>query len=118
MAQKTIIESLESRVLDLMEDHRKLRSECRELISEREALLSQRRALKEQVAELERQLSIFQLREGFGTTAADRDQARLRVNRLMREVDKCITLLTSQPLGNQVEAGANEDGGERREVRG
>ncbi len=99
MAQQTIIESLESRVLDLMEDHRKLRSECRELMAEREMLFKQRRELKEQVAELERQLSLCQLREGFSTTAADRDQARARVNRLMREVDKCITLLTSQPLG-------------------
>ena len=39
----------------------------------------------------------MQLTEGLAGESRNREKARARVNRLMREVDKCIALL-GQPL--------------------
>ena len=41
----------------------------------------------------------MRLSEGLGGPAGDRDKARARINRLMREVDRCIALLSKQPVG-------------------
>lgn len=99
MATKGIINRVEGRVDQLIADHQRLADSCRSLQSERDALLRERRALQEQVKDLEHQLSVLQLCEGLGSSSSSRDQARARararVNRLMREVDKCINLLSA-----------------------
>ena len=41
----------------------------------------------------------MQLAEGLAGGSGNRDKARARVNRLMREVDKCIALLERSDLG-------------------
>ncbi len=103
MATKSIITRVESRVDQLFSDHQRLSGLCRTLQSERDALLQERRALQEQVKDLEHQLSVLQLCEGLGSSSASSDKARARaksrVNRLMREVDKCISLLSATPEG-------------------
>lgn len=93
MAVKTIITDIESRVQRLMDDHRRLESLCGELTAERDALLGEKRALQEQTKAMERELSALRLGEGLAGGGGDRTKARARVNRLMREVDKCIALL-------------------------
>ncbi len=99
MATKSIISSLESRVDQLITDHRRLRDLCRSLRKERDELKQDKRTLQEQVKSLEHQLSVLQLCEGLATSTASSDKARAnaraRVNRLMREVDKCINLLSA-----------------------
>ena len=47
--------------------------------------------------ELDAELARMQLTEGLAGGGRNREKARARVNRLMREVDKCIALL-GQPL--------------------
>ena len=44
----------------------------------------------------------MQLTEGLAGESRNREKARARVNRLMREVDKCIALL-GQPLAAPAE---------------
>ncbi|MFI3282542.1 MAG: hypothetical protein SNG10_03325 [Rikenellaceae bacterium] len=101
MATKNIISSLESRVDQLISDHKRLGDLCRSLQSERDMLLAQKREMQEQMKSLEHQLSVLQLCEGLGSSTAtasrdeSRNRARARVNRLMREVDKCINLLSA-----------------------
>ena len=53
--------------------------------------------LQERIRELDGELSRMQLTEGLAGESRNREKARARVNRLMREVDKCIALL-GQPL--------------------
>ncbi len=59
--------------------------------------------MQQEVKSLEHQLTILQLRDGLGSTSLDlaesRNKARARVNRLMREVDKCISLLSTEQEG-------------------
>lgn len=66
---------------------------CRKLTAERDALKEEKRALEQRVRDLDRELSKLQLSEGLAGGKADKEKARARVNRLMREVDKCIALL-------------------------
>jgi len=59
----------------------------------RDSLKAENRTLQERIRELDGELSRMQLTEGLAGGSRNRDKARARVNRLMREVDKCIALL-------------------------
>ena len=92
MADKSVITNIEARVRQLIDDHKRLSDLCAELTAQRDTLRSEKRTLEERVRELDAELARMQLTEG-----RNREKARARVNRLMREVDKCIALL-GQPL--------------------
>ena len=94
MADKSVIVNIEARVRQLMGEHRDAVRLNRELTAERDALKAENRALKERIRALDAELARAQLAEGLAGGA--------RVNRLMREVDKCIALL------RQPETGAEE----------
>lgn len=77
----------------LIDDHRRLREACDELVAERDMLKAENRTLDLRVRELNAEVARMQLTEGLAGENRNRDKARARVNRLMREVDKCIALL-------------------------
>ena len=93
MADKSVITNIEARVRQLIDDHKRLSDLCAELTT----LRSEKRTLEERVRELDAELARMQLTEGLAGGGRNREKARARVNRLMREVDKCIALL-GQPL--------------------
>lgn len=93
MAVKSIIVELEARQERLIQEHRKMVVECGKLVAERDALKEEKRRLEERVRALDHELERLQLSEGLAGNSADKEKARARVNRLMREVDKCIALL-------------------------
>ena len=88
MADKGVISNIEGRVRQLMDDHRRV---------QRDALRAEKRSLEERVRELDAELARMQLAEGLAGGSRNREKARARVNRLMREVDKCIAL-AEQPF--------------------
>lgn len=93
MADKKVIDTLEARIRTLIDDHRRLAGLCGELTAQRDALRTENRTLQERIRELDVELQRMQLAEGLAGGGRDREKARARVNRLMREVDKCIALL-------------------------
>ena len=97
MADKSVITNIEARVRQLIDDHKRLSDLCAELTAQRDTLRSEKRTLEERVRELDAELARMQLTEGLAGGGSNREKARARVNRLMREVDKCIALL-GQPL--------------------
>ncbi len=91
-----LIDSIERKVARLIAENRRLRDERERLSSSRDKLRIDNRLLAAKIAELERRLAVAELREGFSGETADSKStkaARARVNRLMREVDKCIALV-------------------------
>ena len=92
MAEKSVITNIENRIRQLMDDHKRLSDQCAELTAQRDSLKAENRTLQERIRELDGELSRMQLTEGLAGSR-NRDKARARVNRLMREVDKCIALL-------------------------
>ncbi len=93
MTDKSVIGNIETRVRQLIEEHRRLKRACAELTVQRDALLDEKRTFEARIRELDAQVARMQLVEGLAGGSRDRDKARARVNRLMREVDKCIALL-------------------------
>jgi len=96
MADKSVIGNIEARVRRLMDEHRKATALCAELTAQRDSLRAENRSLQEKVRELDAELSRMQLTEGLAGESRNREKARARVNRLMREVDKCIALLGAE----------------------
>lgn len=94
MADKSVITNIEARVRQLIDDHRRLSRLCAELTQQCEALRMEKRSLEERVKELDAEVARMQLVEGLAGGGSDREKARARVNRLMREVDKCIALVS------------------------
>ena len=93
MADKSVIANIEARIGALIEDHRRLSALCRELTTERDALKIANRAQEERIRALDAEVGRMQLAEGLSGGGRNRAKARARVNRLMREVDRCIALL-------------------------
>lgn len=98
MAEKSVITNLGERIRQLIADHGRLSRLCDELDGECRSLKAENRALQERIRELEHESERMRLTAGLAGTRGDRDMARARVNRLMREVDRCIALLdTPEP---------------------
>lgn len=93
MAEKGVIMNIAAQVERLIGSHATLAKACSELTAERDSLRNENRTLKLQVRELQQQLSRMQLSDGLSGGGADRERARARINRLLREVDRCIALL-------------------------
>ena len=77
----------------LVGSHAALARACSELTAERDSLREENRTLAMQVKELQNRIARLQLRDGLSGGVADKEQARARINRLLREVDRCIALL-------------------------
>lgn len=95
MADKSVIANIEARIGKLIGEHARLSALCRELTVERDALKAENRRLEERIRSLDAEVGRMQLVEGLSGGGRNREKARARVNRLMREVDKCIALLES-----------------------
>lgn len=99
MADKSVIVNLETHLRQLISDHRRLAGICAELTQQRDGLQAENRSLQERIKQQEAELSRMQLAEGLAGGGQNREKARVRVNRLMREVDKCIALLGGPAQG-------------------
>lgn len=93
MADKSVITNLEAHIERLIEEHRRLSGLCADLTRERDSLQAEKRTLEERIRTLDAELGRMQLAEGLAGGGPNREKARARVNRLMREVDKCIALV-------------------------
>lgn len=93
MAGSPVIESIRSHIERLVSENRRLKREHARIGAQRDKLLAENRGMAGQIAELEKKLAVMELREGLAGQSDQAKIARARVNRLMREVDKCIALL-------------------------
>ena len=103
MAEKGVIMNIAAQVDRLVGEHAALAKACSELTAECDSLREENKTLKLQIRELQQQLSRMQLSDGLSGGGADRERARARINRLLREVDRCIALLskgTGEAAGN------------------
>lgn len=90
---KTIIATLKGQVGKLLDDNRMLRAELKKLVAERERIALQKREAEEKILALEKRVRTLEIARAFAGSKADNKAARLRVNRLIREIDNCIALM-------------------------
>ena len=88
-----MIEKLRQRIQELISAYETEKQERRRLESELEKATTQNKAYKEQIIELERTIDNLKLADAFRSGGADNTEARKKIDRLIKEIDKCITLM-------------------------
>ena len=88
-----MIEKLRQRIQELISAFEMERDEHYRLESELEKALEQNNAYKEQITELERTIDNLKLADAFKSGGADNTEARKKIDKLIKEIDRCITLI-------------------------
>ena len=88
-----MIEKLRQRIQELISAYETEKQERRRLESELEKATTQNKAYKEQIIELERTIDNLKLADAFKSGNADNTEARKKIDKLLKEIDKCITLM-------------------------
>ena len=96
MAQKEAISRLAEQVKSLIEDHRRKSEQCDRLAAECRDLKEENRSLQERVKQLDAEVATLHLSQGLAGDNRNKAKARARVNRLMREVERCIAIVIQQ----------------------
>ena len=95
MAQKSIISHIEAQTERIINQYEALEVEYDALREERDTLRVKVREQEEKMREMKAEIQRLRLAEGLaGGKSSDNDKSRARINLLLREVDKCIALLT------------------------
>lgn len=96
MAKQQIVGALAEKVARLIAENERLERQQLSLEADVVKLRSENRTLREKLNATEKQVALHSLGEGLagGATNSDsRKRARAQVNRLMREIDRCIALM-------------------------
>lgn len=95
MAQKSIITHIEAQTERIISQYEALEADYNALNEERNVLHGKVREQEEQIRELKAEVQRLRLAESLaGGDTTDKTKSRARINLLLREVDKCIALLT------------------------
>ena len=88
-----IIDRLRARVASIVAANGRLKGDLEKRTAERDKALKEKEEWERKAATLEERIRVLELAGGMkGMTGSSR-AARDRVNRLLREVDKCIALM-------------------------
>ena len=88
-----MIEKLRQKIQELISVYETEKQERMRLESELEKTTAQNNAYKEQITELERTIDNLKLADAFKSGNADNTEARKKIDKLIKEIDKCITLM-------------------------
>ena len=94
MACKSIISHILAQAERVIAQHEKIESQLAMLSAERDTLKAELRKQQEENIALKAELQRLRLAQSLGGNTADKTKSRARINQLLREVDKCIALLT------------------------
>lgn len=90
---RIIIDRLRSKIVGVVADRNRLENDLLKVETAKENLKQDKEELEKRVTELEQRIRVLELSKGMLSVSSDAKSARERVNRLLREVDKCIALL-------------------------
>ena len=88
-----MIEKLRQRIQELISAYETEKQERKRLESELNKATKQNEAYKEQITELERTIDNLKLADAFKSGNTDNTEARKKIDKLIKEIDKCITLM-------------------------
>lgn len=95
MSRSSIVESIKSKINRIINENIKIRGKYEDILAREVKLKEANRMLQESVISLQKRIGILELREGFAVGSEDKRLAKARVNRLMREIDKCIAMMNN-----------------------
>lgn len=88
-----IINSLKGKISELISLYQKSKLEKESLIHEKLELMEKIEILKREREELDHQYNTLKLAKTFAANSGDSKDAKVKINRIVREIDKCIALL-------------------------
>lgn len=86
-------ERLKESIQQLISAYETEREERKRLQVELEKSEIQNRTYKKQITELERELDNLKLADAFKAGGNDTTEAKKKIDRLIKEIDRCITLM-------------------------
>ena len=89
----TVIENLARKIERIISMNSRLRKERLSLERECSRLLEKCNVQEEKIAELERRLRVLETARSMQDVSGGARTAKLRINRLLREIDNCIALM-------------------------
>ena len=90
----TILSGIDFKIRKLIEEYRATERELTDVKQENQKLRQIIEEQTEQIKILEEQNKILKLRNTLDTTNGDSTKVKLRINQLIRDIDKSIDLLT------------------------
>ena len=88
-----MLDTLKQPIVKLISAYETEKSERERLEKELEVSKNQNETYKQQILELERQIDNLKLAEAFKAGGAGSPEAKKKINGLLKEIDKCISLL-------------------------
>ncbi|WP_321316947.1 hypothetical protein [Labilibaculum sp.] len=88
-----VLNSLKGQISELILLYRKSKQEKESLIHEKLELMEKLEILKREREELDHQYNTLKLAKTFAANSGDSQEAKVKINRIVREIDKCIALL-------------------------
>ena len=88
-----MIDKLKERIQQLIAAYESERAERIRLEAELDRPESQNTEYRKQITELERTIDNLKLADAFKAGNADNTEARKKIDKLIKEIDKCITLM-------------------------
>jgi phage shock protein A len=86
-------ETLRQRIRQLIALYETEKSERLRLDEELKKTKEQHETCKEQITELKREIDNLKLKQAFMADSADNTQARKKIDKLIKEIDRCISLM-------------------------
>ena len=88
-----MIDKVKEKIQKLIAAYEAERAERVRLETELEKSESQNKEYRKQITELERTIDNLRLADAFKAGNADNTEARKKIDKLIKEIDKCITLM-------------------------
>ena len=88
-----MLDNIKQKIGQLIAAYEKERMERIKLQAALEQSQKQNESYKTQITELERQIDNLKLTSAFMADGSNNDQAKKKIDRLMKEIDKCIKLM-------------------------
>lgn len=88
-----MLETVKGKIGQLIALYESEKMERMKLQAELEQSRNQNETYRKQIIELERQIDNLKLTEAFMAGGADTSAAKKKIDRLMKEIDRCISLM-------------------------
>ena len=88
-----MLDAVKQKIKQLIAAYEAEKMERTRLQAELDQAKSENDAYRKQITELERQIDNLKLAEAFKAGSEGSPEARKKINSLMKEIDRCITLL-------------------------
>ena len=88
-----MLDDIKQKIGHLIAAYEKERMERIQLQEALQQAQNQNKTYEMQITELERQIDNLKLTQAFTANGSDNEQARKRIDKLVKEIDKCIKLM-------------------------